>query len=217
MSFIVIEGLDGSGKGTQSELLYKTLLEKYTNVKKISFPDYDSPSSSLVKMYLGGEFGTKPGDVNAYAASTFYAVDRFASYKKDWGNALAEGTHIIADRYTTANLIYQLSKLPEEEWNTFAEWLIELEWVKMGLPKPDAVIYLDMLPEVSQKLLSSRYSGDDNKKDIHEKDVAYLKKCRDAAHFASEKFGWKIIRCDDGEKPFSIESIHQNIMSEINI
>ncbi len=212
---IVIEGLDGSGKGTQAKLLAETLEKQGKKVKKISFPVYDSDSSALVKMYLAGTFGQKPGDVNAYAASSFYAVDRFASFKSDWGKLYEEGYVIVADRYTTSNGVHQCSKLPDEEWNGYMDWLYDFEYNKMGIPRPDKVIYLDMSPEVSQKLLSGRYSGDENKKDIHEKDTDYLARSRQAARFCAEHDGWTTIKCDDGENPRTIEEISQQILGVI--
>ena len=148
---IVIEGLDGSGKATQAELLQKSLQKKEKfKIRKVSFPNYDSPSSSLIKMYLGGQFGTEPDSVNAYAASAFYAVDRYAGFKKDWGEDYKNGL-IVADRYTTSNAVHQCAKLPREEWNAYLTWLFALEYEKMGIPKPDIVIYLKVNPEVSQK------------------------------------------------------------------
>ena len=215
MSLIVIEGLDGSGKETQTRLLFEALCSENIPVRKVTFPDYESPSSSLVRMYLAGEFGDKAESVNAWTASTFYAVDRFASYKKVWGKDYLSEKLILADRYTTSNLTYQLSKLDEAEWDDFSAWLCDLEFSKMGLPEPDMVIYLDMLPEVSQKLLSSRYGGNESRKDIHEKDTAYLEKCRRAAAYAAEKFGWMIVRCDDGANPRAVPDIHRDVMKNV--
>ena len=212
---IVIEGLDGSGKATQSELLCKYLESIGKKVKKVSFPVYESDSSALVKMYLAGQFGSRPGDVNAYAASAFYAVDRFRSYKSDWEKLYKEGYIIVADRYTTSNGVHQCSKLPKEEWNDFMDWLYDFEYRKMGIPAPDGVIYLNMSPEVSQKLLSVRYAGDESKKDIHEKDTEYLKKSQSAAKFCSEHDKWNVINCDDGEKPFTIEEIQEKIIKKV--
>ena len=147
---IIFEGLDGSGKGTQAELACQNLHSKGYDPLKISFPDYDSPSSALVKMYLSGEFGQRPDDVNAYAASTFYAVDRFASYKTKWGNVYRQNGLIISDRYTTSNAVHQCSKLPPMHWDGFLEWLFEFEYKKLGLPAPDAVVYLAVDPDVSR-------------------------------------------------------------------
>lgn len=211
---IVIEGLDGSGKSTQLALLPEALENKGIDCKSVSFPDYDSDSSALVKMYLAGEFGTKPGDVNAYAASIFYAADRFASFKKNWGEFYNGGGTVVAGRYTTSNAVHQTSKLPEEVWKDFLDWLYDFEYNKIGIPKPDKVIFLDMPVEVSQKLLGNRYGGDDNKKDIHESDVAYLEKCRRAAKFTAEYSGWTVISCADGDRPRTIEEIAEDILSE---
>ena len=179
MSLIVIEGLDGSGKGTQSQLLYTAMQQSGRPCRKISFPNYESPSSALVKMYLAGEFGKQADSVNAYAASTFYAVDRYASFKKDWEPEYNAGSLILADRYTTSNMVYQLTKLPRGEWEPFLAWLSDLEYQKMGLPRPDCVLYLDMPVEVSQQLLTGRYQGDSAKKDIHEANVGFLQQCRE--------------------------------------
>ena len=200
MPLIVIEGLDGSGKATNANALCEKLASLGKKVRKISFPDYESDSSALVKMYLAGQFGKKPEDVNAYAASAFYAVDRFASFKKDWEEDYKRGDWIIADRYTTSNAVHQASKLEGDARDAYFEWLYDFEFNKMGLPRPDAVIYLDVLPEVSQKLMTGRYSGDENKKDIHEADISYLEKSRVAALYAAEKLGWKVaMLCKDGQ------------------
>lgn len=212
---IVIEGLDGSGKATQSNLLYEKLLAEGKPVRKVSFPAYESDSSALVKMYLAGDFGKDPSDVNAYAASTFFAVDRFASYKSDWGKFYQEGGIVIADRYTTSNAIHQCSKLPREEWDGFVEWLFDFEFKLMGIPAPDKVIYLQVDPQVSQKLMSIRYQGDESKKDIHESNLEYLKKSREAARYCADKLGWTTIQCDDGETMRSIAQIHQDVKREV--
>lgn len=212
---IVIEGLDGSGKATQSKLLYETLLAEGKPVRKVSFPNYESNSSALVKMYLAGEFGKNPEDVNAYAASTFFAVDRYASYKSDWGKFYEDSGIVIADRYTTSNAIHQCSKLPREKWDGFVQWLFDLEFNLMGIPAPDKVIYLQVDPAVSQRLMSIRYQGDESKKDIHESNMDHLAKSREAAVYCADKLGWTTIKCDDGENMRSIEQIHQDIMNLI--
>ncbi len=211
---IVIEGLDGCGKSTQLELLPQNLLKNGIESKSVSFPDYDSNSSALVKMYLGGEFGKKPGDVNAYAASLFYAVDRFASYKTNWGDYYKQNGVIVSGRYTTSNAVHQTSKMDECEWQDFLDWLYDLEYNKVGIPKPDKVIFLDMPIEVSQKLLSSRYKGDEAKKDIHESDTAYLDKCRKAAMFTAKYSGWTIIPCAKDGEPRTIEDIAKDVLEE---
>lgn len=209
---IVIEGLDGSGKTTQLNLLVNKLKQKnIKNIKQIKLPDYDSDSSSLVKMYLAGEFGKSPEDVNAYAASAFYAVDRFANYKTKWKADYENGTLIIADRYTTSNAYHQATKLPESEWKDYFKWLRDFEYNKLGIPEPDMVIYLDMPIEISQKMMTSRYNGDEEKKDIHEANVEYLQHCRKAAKAAATQLGWKVIDCADGNRPRSIESIGDEI------
>lgn len=211
---IVIEGLDGSGKSTQLELLPQNLLKCGINSQSVSFPDYNSDSSALVKMYLGGSFGSKPGDVNAYAASLFYAVDRFASYKTTWGDYYNQNGVIVSGRYTTSNAVHQTSKMDESLWQGFLDWLYDLEYNKVGVPKPDKVIFLDMPVEVSQKLLSGRYKGDEAKKDIHESDTAYLDKCRKAAMFTAEYSGWTIIPCAKDGEPRPIEDIAKDILEE---
>lgn len=212
---IVIEGLDGSGKATQSGLLYEALRAAGKPVRKVSFPAYDSDSSALVKMYLAGEFGKDPGDVNAYAASTFFAVDRFASFKSDWGRFYREGGIIIADRYTTSNAVHQCSKLPQQEWDSFLDWLFDFEFNLMGIPAPDTVIYLQVDPAVSQKLMTGRYQGDESKKDIHESNLDYLAKSRLAAEYCAEKLNWKKIPCTDGDGMRTIEAIHKDVMAQV--
>lgn len=212
---IVIEGLDGSGKATQAQLVYEELSRAGVNVRKISFPDYEQQSSALVQMYLKGEFGDKPSDVNAYTASSFYAVDRAASFLKFWKEDYENGTVFIADRYATSNAIYQLSKLPDEEKDEFLFWIEDFEYRKLGLPAPDAVIYLDVIPKVSQKLLSGRYRGDETKKDIHEKNMRFLKNCRKSAMYSAEKLGWKIVDCCKNNSIRGISEINDDIMAII--
>ena len=208
---IVIEGLDGSGKATQANRLLEALAAQGKQVRKVSFPNYASDASAPIRMYLAGEFGKDPSAVNAYAASTFFAVDRYASFKKDWAEFYENGGIIIADRYTTSNAIHQCSKLPEAQWDSFLTWLFDFEFNKLGLPSPDAVIYLDMDVAVSQKLIEERCKDKNIKKDIHEADVEYLKKCREAAHYCADKLGWKIMKCNMGETPLPIEEIATDI------
>ena len=213
---IVIDGLDGSGKTTQFELIQKILSDRGITVKAISFPEYDKPSSTLVKMYLGGEFSKNAEDVNAYASSSFYAVDRYASYKLYWEKDYLDDKLILASRYVSSNAIHQMVKLPEEEWEKYLEWLIDYEYIKMDIPKADKVIFLDMPIEISQKLLSQRYNGDENKKDIHESNIEYLHRCRKSALFAAEKLGWSVVTCNDGENPLPTEEISNKIMKIID-
>lgn len=212
---IVIEGLDGSGKSTQINILAEKIKEKGLTFKQIKLPNYDGDSSALVKMYLAGEFGKNPEDVNAYAASAFYAVDRFASFKTIWKDEYENGAVILADRYTTSNAYHQMIKQPEENWDNYIEWLEDFEYNKIGIPKPDLVIYLDMPVEISQKLMSKRYEGNESKKDVHEANVGYLNACRKAASYAAEKMGWVKISCSDGENARSIESIAEEIKRSV--
>jgi len=211
---IVIEGLDGSGKSTQLNLLPDKLKAKGIDCRSVSFPNYEDDSSALVKMYLAGQFGSKPDDVNAFAASCFYAVDRYASFKKDWGKYYSDGGVIVSGRYTTSNAVHQCSKLPETEWESFLSWLYDFEYNKLGIPKPDKVIFLDMPTEVSQKLLDGRYSADGGHKDIHESDVAYLNQCRKAALFTADYSGWVKIPCAKDSNPRTIEEIAKDVLAE---
>lgn len=208
---IIMEGLDGSGKSTQTALLEEYLNNKNISFKKIKLPDYESPSSTLVNMYLGGEFGKQADDVNAYAASAFYAVDRFASFKLKWKQDYDNDTLILADRYATSNSIYQMEKIDKSQWDSYLEWTEDFEYNKIGIPRPDLVIYLDMPVEISQKLMTSRYNGDEGKKDVHEANVTFLNACRESALYAAKKQGWKVIPCSDGENPLSIDEIHNSI------
>lgn len=209
---IIIEGLDGCGKSTQTALLEEYFQSENMDYKKIKLPDYDSPSSTLVKMYLGGAFGKNADDVNAYAAGAFYAVDRYASFKLGWSKDYKEKDIILADRYATSNSIYQMEKLDKSQWDEYLEWSADFEYNKIGIPKPDLVIYLDMPIEISQKLMTSRYNGDEDKKDVHETDVSFLKQCRNAALYAAENQGWTVISCSDGDNPYSIDEIHNKII-----
>ncbi|MBQ4612581.1 MAG: deoxynucleoside kinase [Clostridia bacterium] len=209
---MVIDGLDGCGKSTQLDLLDAYLKEGGKAYRQISFPDYDQPSSALVKMYLGGELGGSADAVNAYAASSFYAVDRYASFTRFWREDYENGTPIVAARYVTSNAIHQMTKLPESAWDSFLEWLEDYEYNKLCLPRPDAVVFLDMPIEVSQRLMEKRYGGDEDKKDIHERDLNYLYQCRKAALYAGRKKGWQIIACSQNVVPLPREVIHQQLV-----
>ncbi len=193
----VIEGLDGCGKSTQLPLVSDALNHRGIPNKSISYPDYASESSALVRLYLEGKFGESPDAVNAYAASSFYAVDRYASYMQYWKKDYEQGTAILAGRYVTSNAIYQMTKLPRAAWDDYLAWLADYEYDKLGLPRPDAVIFLDMPLTLSQQLLMQRYEGESKRKDIHERDLAYLASCREAALYAAEKMGWYILPCAD--------------------
>lgn len=187
---IVLEGIDGSGKSSQYRRLCERMEKDAIVYNHIVFPRYDKESSALIRMYLGGEFGSKPGDVSAYAASTFFAVDRFASYRSDWGKIYEDGGLIISDRYTTSNAVHQGSKLPREELPAFFDWLADLEYNKMSLPRPDLVIYLDVDIETSLRRMKKRQQSTDTSADIHEQDVEYLRRSLETAHIACEHFGW---------------------------
>lgn len=214
---IVIEGLDGSGKSTQTPILANALRAQGKEVMEISFPVYQSDSSALVRMYLGGEFGTRPGDVNAYAASSFYAVDRFASYRKNWKAFYEkEDSVIIATRYTSSNEIHQLAKLDRGEWEDFIGWAEDFEYNKMGIPRPDMVLYLNMRYDIALSLVSGRSEATGQKKDIHELDTAYMARCHEAAAYASEKLGWKNIVCYENDSPLSLQEISAKILKEVS-
>lgn len=217
-SFIVIEGGDGSGKATQAKKLYSRLKDDGKVVRKIEFPDYKSPSSGLIKMYLNGEFGTTPDDVSPYVASTFYAVDRYASYKKYWGDFYANGGIIIADRYTTSNMIHQGAKIEDKaEREKYLNWLWDFEFNMFGLPVPDCVIFLDVPPVYTQKIIKNRhnkYTGRKNK-DIHERDREYMKKVYEASLTIANRYGWHRICCIEDGHMLSIDDIHKQIYSII--
>lgn len=214
---IAIEGTDGSGKHTQTALLCNALTKQGVELRQLSFPCYDSPSSSLVKMYLGGEFGEHANDVNAYAASTFYAVDRYASYKTDWGSFYDNGGLVITDRYTISNAIHQGSKLKGKAKEEYLKWLYEFEYQKMGIPAPDLVIYLDVPAELTARLRAARERLNGTKPDIHEKDMEYLRKCRESSLSLAAESGWKVIHCEDAshEAMRSVESIHEEVLGTV--
>lgn len=210
---IVFEGTDGSGKSTQFALLKKRLTQLSQPFFHLVFPQYQEPSSALIRMYLAGEFGDRPGDVNAYAASTFYAVDRFASYRKVWKPIYEAGTPILSDRYTTSNAVHQGAKLPPEAREAFFHWLYEMEYDYMALPRPDLVIYLDMPTAATQKLMRKREQETSTKADIHEKDAAYLALCRETGLQAADYYGWKTVSCAKDGVPRPIEEIHEEVFA----
>jgi len=214
---IVFEGTDGSGKSTQFRRLCQRLDGMGREYQKLVFPQYGEPSSALIRMYLGGEFGSRPQDVNHYAASAFYAVDRYASLKKVWGDFYRAGGLILTDRYTTSNAVHQAVKCAPEEREAFLRWLDDFEHEKMGLPRPDGVIYLDMPTEKAVELLRARETATHTQADIHELDTGYLTACRESALQAARLLGWKVIRClDDGGNLRSIEEIHDEVWSLVS-
>lgn len=206
---IVIEGLDGCGKSTQFELLKN----KFTDCRFITFPNYNSPSGEIITDYLNGKFPEKNSEISSYSASAFYAVDRYISCKTDWGIDYNSGKNIISARYTTSNAVYQMTKLDKSLWSDYCKWLYDFEYNKMGIPRPDKIIFLDLPVEISQKLLSLRYGGDESKKDIHESNINYLKACRESALYAADD-SWHIIDCCENNTLRSIHDIHGEI-SEI--
>ena len=212
---IVIEGTDGSGKSTQFGLLVHRLEQEQRPFRRLVFPRYAEESSALIRMYLGGQFGTKPSDVNAYAASAFYAVDRFASYKQDWGQWYEDGGLVISDRYTTSNAVHQASKETGEKQAAFLHWLYEFEYDRLGLPRPDLVIYLDVPTDYTEKLMRHREAQTNTSADIHEQDMAYLATCRETGRTAAAYYGWKVIHCVKDGRMRTIEDIHDEIYHHI--
>ena len=219
MGFLIaVDGVDASGKQTQTELLVKRLEAEGKKVRLVSFPAYDKPSSSLVKMYLGGEFGNRPEDVSAYAASSFFAADRFATYKTDWGKDYNEGTIIIADRYVSSNMIHQAGKISDiTKKDKFLAWLDDFEYGIYTLPRPDKTIFLDMPVNWGIKLMAERANKitGQSKKDIHESDVDYLNDSYKNAIYVAEKFGWERVVCASDSGVRSVEDIHEEIYSKI--
>lgn len=217
---IIIEGSDGSGKATQTARLYDKLLRDRVKVKKIEFPNYDSGSSALIKMYLNGEFGKEPSDVNPYVASTFYAVDRFASYKMEWKSFYDDGGIILSDRYTTSNMVHQAAKISKtEEKNKFLDWLCEYEYKLFNLPEPDCIIFLDMPPEYSRKLMEERnnkFTGEETK-DIHESNFEYMNSSYKNAKMVAEKYSWNKINCIKDNRVRGIEEISEEIYDKIKL
>lgn len=214
---ITIEAGDGSGKATQTKALYDRLLAEGYQVLKVEYPDYQSESSALVRMYLGGEFGQQAENVSAYGASAFFAVDRYASYLLKWRQAYESGWIILADRYTTSNMVHQAVKLKDSaEREEFLTWLWDFEFGRLQLPVPDRVIYLDMPPEISDRLINSRAAKDSSrKKDIHEKDTSYLHHCHRAYNEVAEKYGWVKISCAQQGNLRTVQDIHEDVYQAV--
>lgn len=214
---ITIEAGDGSGKATQTKALYDRLLAEGYQVLKVEYPDYQSESSALVRMYLGGEFGQQAENVSAYGASAFFAVDRYASYLVKWRQAYESGWIILADRYTTSNMVHQAVKLKDSaEREEFLTWLWDFEFGRLQLPVPDRVIYLDMPPEISDRLINSRAAKDSSRqKDIHEKDTSYLHHCHRAYNEVAEKYGWVKISCAQQGNLRTVQDIHEDVYQAV--
>lgn len=208
---IVIEGLDGCGKSTQLELLK----QNFPQCRFITFPYYQTPSGQIITEYLKGNYCEKDINVSAYTASSFYAVDRYTSFKTDWEKDWDRGTPLISARYVSSNAIYQMAKLPKADWNEFLNWLYDLEFKKFKLPVPAKTIFLDMPIEVSQKLLLKRYNGDEQQKDVHERNIDFMNKCREAALYVADKQNWTMISCSDNGQPLDIDTIHQELIEQI--
>ena len=216
---ICIEAGDGSGKETQTDKLFQRLQDNHEQVRKISFPNYESESSSLIKMYLNGDFGKSPGDVSPYIASTFYAVDRYASYKKDWEEFYQGGGIVLADRYTTSNMVHQAVKITDSEARKEnLDWLLDFEFTLYGLPKPDCVIFLDMPPKYSSQLILNRKNKITGamEKDIHERDTVYLEQSYKGSLWLAETYGWYKIPCVANDKIRSIDDIHNDIYDVVS-
>ncbi len=214
---IVFEGTDGSGKATQSKLLFERLGREGVDCRKLNFPRYGEKSAALVELYLGGAFGSHPNDVNAYAASTFYSVDRYASYKQDWEGYYEAGGLLIADRYTTSNAVHQASKLPDGERERFLDWLFDFEYGLLGLPEPTLVFYLDVPTEVTERLMRGREQATHTTADIHESDEAYLRACRENARRIAERCAWQRVDCARDGEMRSVEDIHEEIYRRVKV
>lgn len=205
---IVFEGADGAGKATQTRLLAQRFQTEGIPFHEIDFPRYGNPFAEPARLYLNGALGSRPGDVSAYAASTLYAVDRYASFKEDWGEIYASGGLILANRYTTSNAVHQAVKLPEAGRQAYLDWLFDLEYRRLELPEPDLVVYLDLPSELSEKLLRRREAETGTKADIHEQDAAYLRQCRESAREIARALGWKILHCAANGELRTPEAIH---------
>ena len=213
---LVLEAGDGSGKATQTKMLRERLVAESRCVRQVEFPDYASPSSALVRMYLGGDFGERASEVNAYAASAFFAVDRYASFQTKWRADLEAGAIVLADRYTTANMVHQAVKLEDAaEREAFLAWLEDFEYEKLALPRPDLVLFLDMDPAVSRRLIAARAAASGAARDIHERDEDYLVRCHRASVNLAARCGWQRIRCSEAGEPLSREAVHEKIYEAV--
>lgn len=215
LRLICFEGCDGTGKTTQAAALLRRLEAANRNVRLLKFPNYDSLSSGPVRMYLAGELAEDPGDVNPYAASVLYAADRLCSYKSAWERDYHSGTVFVTDRYVTSNFIFQAAKLPPAERDAFVDWDIDLEHNKMGLPRPDLVIYLDLPVEVSERRVRGRANATGQKIDIHEKDLAYQASVNACGRRLAEKLGWLVINCAPEGELLPVQQISEIIWRHV--
>ena len=209
---IAVDGLDGSGKETQTRLLLSRLDKDGIPNRYLSFPTYDETWSCLVKLYLDGGFGSSPENVNAYAASTFFACDRYCSYMLDWKKDCDAGKTVVCNRYTTGNAVHQLSKLPKSEWDGFLSWLTDYEFGKLGLPEPALVIYLCLPPETALRHIAERARETGRAMDIHEKSAEHLRRSYEAALYSADRLGWHTVDCAENGDMRSIEAIQTDIV-----
>lgn len=212
---IVLEGTDGSGKATQARMMGQRLQREGIAFREIDFPRYGNPFAEPANLYLHGVLGSEPGDVNAYASSVLFAVDRFASYKEEWGTFYEQGGVVIANRYTTSNAVHQASKLPAGERREYLDWLFDLEYRRLGLPAPDLVVYLDLPTELSEQMLRRRETATGTQADIHEQDEEYLRSCRMNARDIAHDLGWTVIHCDREGAVRTVEDIHEEIWQQV--
>ena len=212
---IVLEGTDGSGKATQARMMGQRLQREGIAFREIDFPRYGNPFAEPANLYLHGALGSEPGDVNAYASSVLFAVDRFASYKEEWGTFYEQGGVVIANRYTTSNAVHQASKLPAGERQEYLDWLFDLEYRRLGLPAPDLVVYLDLPTELSEQMLRRRETATGTQADIHEQDEEYLHSCRMNARDIARDLGWTVIHCDREGAVRTVEDIHEEIWQQV--
>lgn len=215
---VVFEGTDGSGKSTQFHMACQALKEMGRAFGTCAYPQYREESSALVRMYLDGQFGGRPSDVNSFAASSFFAVDRYAGYKKYWGSYYEAGGLVVLDRYTTSNAVHQSAKMPPAEREEFFRWLADFEYDRLGLPRPAAVIWLDMPIPLAAENLRRRERVTHTRADIHEADTAYLTACREAAAQAAAFYGWRRVDCaaSDGSLR-SEQDIHKEVMAYLDL
>ncbi|MDR2590060.1 MAG: deoxynucleoside kinase [Oscillospiraceae bacterium] len=212
---IVFEGIDGSGKSTQFKLMCDRLNDEDIVYKRIFFPRYEEPSSALIRMYLAGDFGKDPDTVNAYAASSFFAVDRYASFVQDWRDYYKNDGLILTDRYTTSNALHQGAKMVSTERKKFFDWLYDYEFNLIELPKPDAVVFIDVDVELAAERLNTRQKKTGTSADIHENDMKYLASCVDSGRHAAKQFGWYIVDCSGQNAKRSENDIHSEIFNEL--
>lgn len=176
---IVFEGTDGSGKATQAHRLAQRFQEEGVPFRMLEFPQYDKESSALIRMYLRGDFGKNRRMSMPTLLPSFLRWDRYASYRLSWKDWYEGGGIVLSDRYTTSNAVHQASKEPPEKREMFLKWLYDLEYSKLGLPRPDMVLYLDVPLEDTERMMRCREADTGTTADIHEQDLSYLRTCRE--------------------------------------